>query len=283
LLVQGFSSARTASRREPAALRVAGRAVWWAPFAARPVLARVGLPAGRLVRLVVVARLGAPAAAACLVPPRAGVLPPGVLFLAVVVDALAADFFAGVFLAVFLAAVFVAPAFFAAVLVALALLAAAFLPGAFLPGVWAVLFLVGVFFVAVVFVAVAFFAAAFLAAAFPADALAVLFAVDFLAAAGFFTVVCAADAFLAAVLFAGAFGIARPLHVGCGVITTTWCGEDMPPLCTLQQLAPKFSNKRAYRQGTRHSDDIWRPQLGCEALGGSSRLRYAVQGADGAE
>jgi hypothetical protein len=68
--------------------------------------------------------------------------------------------------------------------------------------------------------------------------------VDFLAAVCF-TVALRTDVFFAAVFFAGALGIARSLHLGCGVITTTWCGEDMPANLPLQQETPKFSNTRA--------------------------------------
>ncbi|HWM00072.1 MAG TPA: hypothetical protein VNP20_22225 [Nocardioidaceae bacterium] len=68
--------------------------------------------------------------------------------------------------------------------------------------------------------------------------------VDFLAAVCF-TVALRTDVFFAAVFFAGALGIARSLHLGCGVITTTWCGEDMPANLPLQQETPNFSNTRA--------------------------------------
>jgi hypothetical protein len=72
--------------------------------------------------------------------------------------------------------------------------------------------------------------------------------VDFLAAVCF-TVALRTDDFFAAVFFAGALGIARSLHLGCGVITTTWCGEDMPANLPLQQETPKFSNTRAWARG----------------------------------
>jgi hypothetical protein len=69
--------------------------------------------------------------------------------------------------------------------------------------------------------------------------------VDFLAAVCF-TAALRTGAFFGAVFFAGALGIARSLHLGCGVITTTWCGEDMPANLPLQQETPKFSNTRAW-------------------------------------
>ena len=105
-----------------------------------------------------------------------------------------------------------------------------------------------------------------------ADFLAVVLAVAFWA-------VLRAVALLAAVFFAGAFGILRSLHVRMWsdhhhMVRRGYASLD-PPSTTAPELFEHPSSA--------FSDDRQARYLRCAPLDRSSRLRYAVQGADGAE